>query len=426
MKRFWLLIMVGLLCATWRVGADEAITVDRGAVIYGMERSWAQGYEPANGNGVYTLCLPVRSNRTQGSVQATLVMDDPAVTPFREQEMSARFSRNSEGIYPVRLRLRLLSECESGDYPASVYIDGKDEAGNALSMRYPLLVHIRTELRATLEPAPMVSKVYAALRAGETSALTARLTNPYSNAEMRDVLVCVYDESGEILPAGAQWMKIEALAPGESAQLKTELTALPKASVVPHGLTFQVDYTALEERRSWTETCYIPVEQQIRLENGGVQMAESVLQGDTLSISLSLMNMGRGLIRNAMVTAEMTGGFNVQSLLAGDIPSGESKPLKFSIPISKFAEPNVYSGALTITAEDEWGNSVEEILPIACEIQERPAEQTAETEAGESSKGRLDTIHYALIGVCGLCIALLILQGLVLKGKLNRLEEERL
>ena len=68
-----------------RAETVPAFTVNEGAVLKGMDRSWRQGYTAAVSGNKWTLVLPVQSEAAAGSLKAELAVKDERTTPFKPQ-----------------------------------------------------------------------------------------------------------------------------------------------------------------------------------------------------------------------------------------------------------------------------------------------------------------------------------------------------
>ena len=423
-----LLCVLALLVLSFSLSAlaEGGIALDENKVLYGMERSWAQGYVPTISDSAVNIYLPLVSDGAYGKLKATLILDDPAVTPFRNQDMFVSVSRNDDRVFPIRFKLRLLTGYENGDYPCHIQVEGKDRDGKPLSMELPLLLRVRGGADGYAEIRPDIGDVAADLRAGESSILTARVTNPYPNVEMRDVLMTVTEDKGEVMCENSEVIAVGDLAPGASTELEVPLKVLPTAGINPHTLKFTLSYTALDAKRTWEQSFNLPVSQELRLEQGGVQMASSVIQGDTANLTLPLMNMGRGELRNVYVTLTMPGVVEQQSVLVGTIPSGETKQAKISWNVAKDAEIGGHEGMLHVSGEDEWGNSTEFDLQVALAVEEKVVEPETNVKATVMRVASDNRLTYVLMGVSMLLLIAFVAQGFILRGKIRKAEEGRL
>ncbi|MBR4443446.1 MAG: hypothetical protein IKS52_09280, partial [Clostridia bacterium] len=175
----------------------------------------------------------------------------------------------------------------------------------------------------------------------------------------------------------------------------------------------------------WEETFTLPVSQEVRLEQGGVQAPPSVIQGDAAAFALPLMNLGRGELRNVVASLSLPGVVERQSVLVGAIAPGETKQAKISVTPGKDILGEV-SGEISVAAEDAWGNETGFSLPISLTVEAAPeAKKEAET-AADLVKEMVPGYVWPLAGACLTLLIALIVQGALLRGKIRRMEEEKL
>ena len=300
-KRFsLLLILLAVLALCAPALAEGGFTLDENATIAGMNYlPWARGYEPTSDGETMTVCLPLRSDSAAGKITATLTVDDETVSPLRGDGAKIDVLPDQNGLYAVRLSARLLSGRINGDYAAAVRVTGKGADGADVTADFPVVLRVRDGKPGGAAMRPALENVSADLRVGENGALTATLVNTDPYAEMRDILLTVSDESGDILSAGSDSLRLGSLMPGERAQVFYPLSVQPDAAVKAHTLNLTLTWTALGADMSWTEKRTLAVTQEIRLERGALQGAASVVAGDTAVLTLPLMNMGCGDVRNA-------------------------------------------------------------------------------------------------------------------------------
>ena len=401
--------------------AEADFTLDERALIPGMERTWLQGHTPPISDGTLSICLPIRSESAHGNITATLIIDDEALSPFKTQKMSASFSRNDSRLYPVKLRLKLLSDYQKGDYYVTVRIEGKDKEGNVLSADFPLVLRLWEGKPRTEALTPLISGINPNLNVGENGSLSFELENPCLYADMASLVLTVEDSSGDVLPLESDTMELNDLLSGSKMQVSVPLTVQPDAKVTMHRLKLTLNYSVFGETKTLTQTFTVPVKQEIRLEHGGIDMASTVIQGDSVALTLPLMNMGRGEIRNAMVTLNLPGFVENQSVLAGTIAAGETKQAKlnFSPGSGLLGE---YAGEIRVYGEDAWGNSTGFVLPVSI-IVEAKTEIPSTSEDASTVVKESPTRMLVLAGACALLLILLIVQHLVLTRKIRRIEE---
>ena len=386
---------------------------------------WARGYEPTSDGETMTVCLPLRSDSTAGKITATLTVDDETVSPLRGDGAKIDVLTDQNGLYAVRLSARLLSGRINGDYAATVRVTGKGADGADVTADFPVVLRVRDGKPGGAAMRPALENVSADLRVGENGALTAALVNTDPYAEMRDILLTVSDESGDILSAGSDSLRLGSLMPGERAQVFYPLSVQPDAAVKAHTLNLTLTWTALGADMSWTEKRTLAVTQEIRLERGALQGAASVVAGDTAVLTLPLMNMGRGDVRNVLATLTLPGLCERQSVLVGTIASGESAQARLSFAAD--GEAGTYTGVFSVTGEDVWGNESGFELPVTLSVETRPVKSAEETASDDAAAGKkLSPLVWGLGGACALLLLALIVTSALLARKIHRLEEDRL
>lgn len=204
------------------------------------------------------------------------------------------------------------------------------------------------------------------------------------------------------------------------------MTVLAKATVVPHILKIDLNWTAAGQEMTSTSNYTVAIHQTIRLEQGGVKMARSVYAGDSVTLSVPLMNMGRANVVNVLATAAMPGITDRQSALVGTIQPGETRQAQIVLTPGKETEGD-YTGTLTVECTDEDGNPASFELPLELNVEKPVRKETEEgKESGTEKKEKNSPLILALGGGCGVLLILLLLQGILLRRKIHRLEEDRL
>ncbi len=404
--------------------ADAAsFELDDKAVVYAMDgRSWYQGYTPKVQYGSFSICLPLRSERAVGNIQASIALDDPNLLLFRSQPGAITCSLQN-GLYPVVMNVPLSPNRRNGDYAAKITVSGQDGSGEPVTGVFPCIIRVRDGLPNLESVTPKIT-VSGSLQVGKDCSLHLAVTNPTATLSMTKCVLSLKDESGEVLMSGSDRMELPEILPGQTAQVDVPMSVKGNAKVEIHSFSLKLTYRVLEEEQIWEETLSYPVNQEIRLEQGSIALPPSALQGELTTLSIPLMNMGKGDICNAMVTLEFPGLIQRQSVLVGTIEPGTTGQARLTFTPDKEAL-GAYAGTVTISCEDRYGNSRQWQLPvdITIEAAKEPAEAEEETEPV------ITPPFWLLPAACTLCVLLIagiIIQGALLRGKLHRLEEERL
>ena len=419
------LLTVLFLVPIFGTQADASpFTIDQDRILNGMNRSWMQGYEPSVSQNKWTLVLPVLSETAYGYIQTELIMADETLSPFKPQTMSVKTQRSESGIYAVRLLLELYADRNNGDYACTIRITGKTKSGDALSMEMPYTVRIRDGQPSREVMRVQITDVIADLKVGEDGSVTATLTNPCKTVSFEQPVLRISDSSREIIPQGADVLYLDDLNPGESRTVTFPMTVKPGAAVSRHILDFSLSWISLGKTVTQEESYTVPVTQEMRLENGGVKMADSVIAGDSITITLPLMNMGRADLVNVLATVSLPGVTDKQSVLVGTIAPGETRNAQITLMPGKHVSGN-FTGTLTVEATDNDGNPTSFTIPISLEVEE-PVIAVSQADALIQEEEKIPYLTYGLAGRCALLLIICIVQSAVLRKKIRKLEEDRL
>lgn len=421
MKKWMLLLLLILpFCTAFAEG--KPFLISRTEILPGMERAYGQGYEPQAEGNTMTIHLPIEVHADVRKIQVSLVPEDERLSPFAHQNMSTSYAVPQNGPVRGKMNLSLLPGRKNGDYACTVRVEGKNAGGALLKAEYPMVIRIR-DGKESMENGKPAMTADAALAVGEQTALHLNVENPNKTQYWQDMRVQIADAAGDVLTVGKTLIAVGDIPPRGVQTADIPLSVSPKAAVGLHTLTFKFSYRSLGAEQTWEESLTLPVGQEMKLKQGGIDMPGSVIQGDLAALSLPLMNMGVAEVRNVLATLTLSNMAAPQSVLVGTIAAGETKTAKMSLrtqelPIGK-AE-----GQLRVDFEDASGNKDSMTMPLALTVQEKlPA---VPENADRTDKKETPLIVWLLGGGCGLLFLLLIVQGVVLKRKLHLMEEDRL
>lgn len=394
--------------------------IDQYTGIDGMSCSWYQGYEPTIKNHTMTLCLPIQANKSAGDITVSIALDDPNVFLLAGEPKAVTVS-SKDGIYPVKLTIPLEKNRRNGDFPATITIKGRNEAGKEIVDTIPYVIRIRDGYGSHEKMKPVITDVVGNLNVGTDGNLSLTITNPTTTQSVMDGELTVTDSSGQILMTGSSRVKVDEILPGKSETVIVPMTVKGNASIELHTLEVKFSYTCAGKEALWTESFTVPVTQAIRLEQGGVQLPAAIA-GELGNMTLPLMNMGKGELQNVLVKLEMDGVLDAQSVLVGIMAAGETKHAKLTFT-PKPDSVGTHTGKVIITCEDAYGNEFSRTLDVSLTVDE-PIPEVEHYQEEEKEKMSAGTI--VLIVLCVTMAAGLVVQGTLLTGKLHKLEEERL
>ena len=421
MRKAICIFLTMLLVLSMSVTAFAAeFEIDQHTEIDGMSKSWYQGYAPSISYHKMTLCLPIRAASCVGDITVSLALDDPNVFVLSGQPKEVTVSPKN-GIYPVKLVLPLEQYRRNGDYPATIIIKGTDETGKEILETMPYIIRIRDGYGSHETLEPVISDVVGNLDVGTDGNLSLTISNPTTTQSIMDGEITVTDSTGEILMSGSNRFSVPEILPGKSETVTIPMTVKGNAAISQHTLEVKLSYSCLGKTAEWKETFTVPVTQAIRLEQGGVQLPTAIA-GELGNMTLPLMNMGKGELRNVLVKLEADGGLNAQSVLVGTMAAGETKQAKLTFT-PKLDSVGTHSGTVTITCEDAYGNTFFQTLEVTLTVDEPIPEAELEPE---EEKDKMSTGTIVLIILCVALVVGLVVQGTILTKKIHTLEEERL
>ena len=403
-----------------------AFAVDENAVLRGMDRSWLQGYAPSAAGDKWTIVLPVRSETAAGQITAEFEAPTERTSLFKPGRRTVTARAEAKGIWGVRFTFDLYPDQKNADYPCVIRLTGKDAEGNALSTEIPYTLRMRGAKEGIEKARIDVSAVQAELSVGEDGEVLVTLTNPCAATVIEDLELKVSDASGQILPREAETLKIGTLPIGESVTVSYPVTVLEKANVAPHVLKLDLNWTALGQPAAYTANHTVSVRQEIRLEQGGLKMAPSVTAGDSVTLTLPIMNMGKADVVNVLATVSMPGVAERQSVLVGTIQPGETRQAQLVLSPAKDTAGE-FAGELTVECTDNDGNPASFRVPVNLRVDKPVKKEAAQAAAGESVQaGKTQPLTFVLAGGCGLLLLALLTQGTLMKRKMHLMEEEKL
>ncbi len=254
------------------------------------------------------------------------------------------------------------------------------------------------------------------------STLKVTLKNQSKDKKIQNIKLSAAEDSGEILFSGTGTEYVQSVKAGGTYTWSIEITASKTAQSGTHKISISSEYEdEYDTAYSASDSLPITVSQPAELDFANVQLPSSVYQGDTETLSLNLMNTGKGKISNCKIDFESDFMNNGGTVFVGDIAAGESKSASLNLRIAADKTGSA-TGTLTIYCENELGESIEKTAEISTLIEEKPAEtQTDETEKKES-KNPL----WWLFALCGAAAGALCGWGIptAIKARKQRKEDE--
>lgn len=457
-KLISVLIVLVLLCPASAALAEEvdtggaaALAIDTQHVYPGMDKSYAQGYVPSVKDGVATIVLPlvVSGGGVCDAVTATLGLGDPSTAPFVFKNYVSEFEWGTYAVEGgdascclITFSLALRADRLNGSYPVVVHAQGKAQDGAALSGDFTLYVVIAdgrsTETEVTQEPAavPQPKLIVEAfecsaepLEAGAKAVLTVTVKNTSTSQTVKNIKLSFQDGSGEILPAATGSVYIERIKKGESATCGFDIRVAEDASTRTHVLTVTMEYENGDATAfASSDTIVLDVTQRIRLEYEQPTLPTKVTEGDNISFSMNIMNLGKSTIYNLLLTFEMPGLNNGGSVLVGNLQSGEAKEAATNLLVSSInGEYGDTLGAILLSYENETGELFEREIAMQTRIEKKITAASSQTQQPEDKdEGSISWWGWGAGGIVIIGVAGLLTMKMVKSRRQLEIDERRL
>jgi hypothetical protein len=430
---FCMCIFIIFLPCFSALAAEQPFSIDTVHAYSGMDRPWGQGYTPATAGNTMTIVLPLLSDAARGDITATLAPKNPNSAPFKLQGLEKRFSpkehtfkQDKVSAYLVTFKLELYPSRLNGEYPLVITVSGLDTQGNAIAQAFDLEAVVTDGREDKEMPQAEITSFEAGsdyLNAGEDGEIRLKVRNTSELRSIKNMTVKLQDTSGDVLPLGVDTVRIGQLPAGESAACVIPVTVAQKAAAQLHTVEITVQYTYGGGKAVSSSVKYtVDVRQPVRLAYTEAELPVRVTQGDVPAFSMTLMNMGKSIISNALLTFNVPGLTNGGSVLAGNIAPGESKAASTNFRVDGGTLGEV-KGTLTISYDDAYGEAHEIELPLKTVIEEKVVPVYG---ALENKKGEKPYPLWIPYTACAALVLFLILQRIGLQRKIRILEERHL
>ena len=438
------------------------LTIDNINLYPGMDKPYSNGYTPTVANGTARIVLPVVSaQELQGDrLNMTVDLGDAKSSPFIFSnydktivldEHTVNDGKQKVNTYLVELTLPLIENRVNGRYPLTVNFQGHTTDGAPVTQAFVLYVTISdgidpdsihvnadgsetdnpdtgssTESNMTVsggneeapspQPKAMISSYTlnpAPMIAGQASDLSVTILNTSDSQSMDNVKITINGESSDIIPMGeTNSFYFKKIGKKSSVTIDTKLMIQQTAEPKPQKLTLHIEYEGdMATAYTSDESITFQVKQPMRVEYDEPEIPKEVNAGDTMSISMNIMNMGRGTVYNVRAELEAPGLVPEGSLFFGNLESGASKKNDLYVFVGTLnGESNAESsdsnygptsGKITLTYEDEFGEVTTQVIDFSTEINPPvinvPQEEDTEDEPQTQSQWWISVSIIAVI-----------------------------
>lgn len=207
--------------------------------------------------------------------------------------------------------------------------------------------------------------------------------NYSSTKALYNIKFTLSDPSGEIITTGMPTKFVKSVSAGYTYTWTVEVMATNIATIGAHDLQVSAEYEDKNYNSySSNDTVRVNVRQPVELSYSGAILPKKVVQGNTQTVAVELMNTGKSTIYNCTLEFQVdkmqTGG----SVFVGNIEPAQSATGTGNLRIDKDALGEV-KGKITITYEDDCGEKYEETVDVSTTIEKKIETLTTDDEKEE-------------------------------------------
>ena len=188
----------------------------------------------------------------------------------------------------------------------------------------------------------------------ESRELTVILKNTHKKKAVSNIKLSLTSESESVRPVGMGTEYVEKISPGKSYSWTVSIEALHNAEIGEHKLNIQTEY---EDKNGGSysagDVVLVEVRQPAKLSYDGAKLPVKVVEEDTVTVTVNLMNTGKASLYNCNVDFNIEGLDAGGSAFAGEIPPQENKAAVGNLLVT--GSPKEVSGEIVITYEDAFG-----------------------------------------------------------------------
>ncbi len=397
-----------------------SLEIDTENIYVGMDKAYEDGYVPKISNGMMYLVLPLLSNGEihDNEIKVSLNLGSSSSSPFEIANYEKAFElkkvkpKNGEEkveLFLVEFDVKLSSSRTNGVYPVGVNVSAYDDSGLAINCTYTLYVTIcdgkssepiknPTET-PTAEPVIYISNtvmVPEIAMAGNTFALTLTLKNSLSTKSVKNMLVKV--DTGNIhinLLEDTNVFQIDKIAAGGEATLTIHLRTDASIPAGKYKLNFSFDYDSSKTLNlSSSGTATVEIRQPVNMELVMPRFPQSVTVGETIPLSLQVLNMGRDKMYNVRCIVSGYGLSPANTGYIGTMDAGSAATTKVDLYIIALNTSKGNEGAsqygdtegtIMLFYEDEGGEEFSQKVQFSTSVN-RPIAEIPKIDSTEEEK----------------------------------------
>ncbi|MBQ9229342.1 MAG: hypothetical protein IJ168_11015 [Eubacterium sp.] len=228
------------------------------------------------------------------------------------------------------------------------------------------------------------------------STLSVTLKNFSNTKAIRNIKLSLTEETGNIKILGTGTQFVDSIGTNKTYVWTVTLTASKTATIGEHALSLSAEY---EDRYytgySASDTIRLNVYQTVSLDYNGVQLPVKMVQEETSSVDMTLINSGKTKLRNIQITFDITGVESGGTAFVGELEPGATANASVNLRAAGDMLGET-SGTATISYEDEFGTPYSQTVDLSTTVEEAILPELPEEE--ETSQSRFPFWWAFLLG----------------------------
>ena len=411
------------------------LEIDTENIYEGMDKAYEDGYVPKISDGMMYLVLPLLSNGDihDNEIKVSLNLGSSSSSPFEIANYEKTFElekvkpQNSEEkveLFLVEFDVKLSSSRTNGVYPVVVNVSGYDDSGSAINCTYTLYVTItdgksneppKTYVETpTAEPVVFISNsvmMPGEAMAGEEFTLTLTLKNSLTTKSVKNMLVKV--DTGNLhinLLEDTNIFQIDKIEAGGETTLTLRFDTDASIPAGKYNLNFVFNYDSSKTLNlSSSGTAIVEIQQPANMELVMPRFPQNVTVGETIPLSLQVMNMGRDAMYNVRCVVSGYGFAPANTGYIGTMGAGSSATTEVELYIialnaSKGNENGSQygstTGTITLIYEDESGEEFSQDVQFETYVN-RPIVEIPQTDTAAEEEEKTTNQWWISVVILG-------------------------
>lgn len=375
--------------------AVNALTIDTKNLYDGMSKTYAQGYTPTITSGNVRIVLPLldKSNALNGaSITVTPKVYDvnsPVLLSNRQFSVTKGISSD----YLIDFTVPLAKDRFNGKYSVVIQVS-YTSAGAIVTQDFDIVLYIKDgkDPNATPPPEPIIkptsqpivmitghTQTPQNIEAGQEFSVAITLENTNEKKGVQNMTVTATTESPHLtLLNETNSFYYKSLAKSGELDIELKYKTSMEAPAGKYTISLHMNYdNADAQTLSSSGLVTVEISQPMRVEMEMQKMPQELNAGDTLPLSFSVMNLGRGKVYNVRVVLNAPGLLPNSSAFIGNMEAGTSGDADMNIFVGTKDMSDGYegtdkygytNGVATLIYEDENGKEYTQEFELSTTI----------------------------------------------------------